>query len=277
MSNSVDRLFDSIPKLPTIPEVVRAIINQLNDPHAEMPDIARNVEKEQVIALKVLRLVNSAHFGLSQQIGSIDQATVMLGVNQLKTLVIATGIVGAIPKIENFDIKTFWKNSFRTAVYAKWIAEKTGLSGDIAYTAGLIGNLGTLLIHMAYPEQSTEIDQRAKAGLGSRSELERHHLGFSAQSACAELCRRWHFADDLTQTIEQSEQPMAHTEPSKLACVLHLARFISDCVYSAETETQILTKLPVPVTNGIGLPETFFRENLAALLAIKSNFSELLD
>jgi HD-like signal output (HDOD) protein len=129
MPKQMNQLFDNIQKLPQIPEVVRTIINQLNEPHAEMLNIAKNVEKEQVISLKILRLVNSAHFGLSRKVASIDQATVMLGMNQLKTLVIASGIVSSVPKIENFDIRKFWNNCFRTATYAKWIAEHNNLAG----------------------------------------------------------------------------------------------------------------------------------------------------
>lgn len=100
MPTSINQLFDQLHKIPQVPEVVRSIINQLNDPHADMLNIAKDVEKEQVIALKILRLVNSAHFGLSRKIGSINEAVSMLGLNQLKTLVIASGIVAATPDIK---------------------------------------------------------------------------------------------------------------------------------------------------------------------------------
>ena len=77
--------------------------------------------------MKVLRLVNSAHFGLSQKIGSIDDAVVMLGMSKLKTLVIASGIVNSVPDITNFDVNESWANSFRTVTYAKWLAEEIKL------------------------------------------------------------------------------------------------------------------------------------------------------
>ncbi|AEG01166.1 HDOD domain-containing protein [Methylomonas methanica] len=277
MPIQMTQLFDNIPKLPQIPEVVRTIINQLNDPHAEMLDIAKNVEKEQVISLKILRLVNSAHFGLSRKISSIDEATVMLGMNQLKTLVIASGIVSSIPNIANFDIKKFWNNCFRTAVYAKWFAEHTHESGDIAYTAGLIGNLGNLLIHMGLPSEANEIDQHARAGHSSRAKFERTCLGFTNQEVCAELCRRWKFGDELVQAIQQSGEPLSFDAPSPIACCLHLAQFISDAVDRGKTEAEILAALPYPVTEKIGLSEGFFNANLAELLSMKSNLEGLAD
>ncbi|MCK9605670.1 MAG: HDOD domain-containing protein [Methylomonas sp.] len=273
----MNQLFDNIPKLPQIPEVVRTIITQLNDPHAEMLDIAKNVEKEQVISLKILRLVNSAHFGLSRKISSIDEATVMLGMNQLKTLVIASGIVSSMPKIENFDIKRFWTNCFRTAVYAKWLAEHTHNSSEIAYTAGLIGNLGNILIHIGLPSAANEIDQHTKAGHLSRANFERTCLGFTNQDVCAELCRRWKFGDVLVEAIQHSGEPLTFEAPSPIACCLHLAQFISDAVENNKTEQDILAALPFQVAEKIGLSEAFLSANLAEILAIKSNLDGLVD
>jgi len=277
MPTQMNQLFDNIYKLPQIPEVVRTLINQLNDPHSEMLDIAQNVEKEQVIALKILRLVNSAHFGLSRKIGSIEEATVLLGMNQLKTLVIASGIVSSVPKIENFDIQKFWNNSFRTAAYAKWLAEHAKLSGDIAYTAGLLGNLGNLLIHMGLPKEANEVDQHSKAGHISRAELEKKCLGYTNQDVCAELCRRWKFADELSQAIEQSADPIAFEHPSDIACALKLAQFISDCLDRGMETEDILTAIPAPVAEKIGLANAFFSSHLTEMLALKSNLEGLAD
>ena len=62
MKLQINQLFDQIHNIPQVPEVVRMLISQLNDPNTKFDDIAKNVEKEQVISLKILRLVNSAHF-----------------------------------------------------------------------------------------------------------------------------------------------------------------------------------------------------------------------
>ncbi|MCQ8105059.1 HDOD domain-containing protein [Methylomonas sp. SURF-2] len=277
MPIQMNQLFDNIPKLPQIPEVVRTIINQLNDPQAEMLDIAKNVEKEQVISLKILRLVNSAHFGLSRKINSIDEATVMLGMNQLKTLVITSGIVCSMPKIENFDLRKFWNNCFRTAVYAKWLAEQSKLSGDIAYTAGLIGNLGNLLIHIGLPSEANEIDQHTRAGHSSRATFERNCLGFTNQDVCAELCRRWKFGDELIEAIQHSGEPLTYQQPSPIACCLHLAQFISDAVDKGRNEADILAALPLAIGEKIGLSEAFFDAKLAEITALKSNLEGLND
>ncbi|MFA5983456.1 MAG: HDOD domain-containing protein [Methylococcaceae bacterium] len=121
----MNQLFDKIYDLPQIPEVVKTLITQINNPNIDLNAIEKNIEKEQVISLKVLRLVNSAHFGLSKKIDSIQDAVAMIGINQLKILVVASGMVMAIPKVQGVNFKHFWEDSFRAATIAKWLASKT--------------------------------------------------------------------------------------------------------------------------------------------------------
>ena len=275
MPSQMNDLFDQIHKLPQIAEVIRVIINQLSDPNAAMQDVAKNVEKEQVVALKILRLVNSAHFGLSRKISSIEEATSLLGANQLKTLVIASGIVSAIPNIPNFDIKQFWNNSFRSATVAKWFAEQASLSGDIAYTAGLISNLGNLLIHMGAQREANEIDQHVKSG-SSRIEIERRRLGYTSLEVTAELCRRWKFADELIETIEHCGEPLLE-QASSLSAAVYLGRYISLCHDQNKSYDEIAEDFPLSVANKLGLTTEFIVEKLTEVLAIESNLVSLAD
>jgi HD-like signal output (HDOD) protein len=87
----INDLLNQTSKLPNVPEVVRQLIQALNDPNANYSEISQKVSEDQTLSLKILRLVNSAHFGLSRKVSSIDEATVILGMARLKTLVIASG------------------------------------------------------------------------------------------------------------------------------------------------------------------------------------------
>jgi len=78
MKSEITQLFDQIDNVPQVPEVVRILLSQVNDPNIDFIAIAKNVEKEQVISLKVLRLANSAFYGLTREVGSINQALVIL-------------------------------------------------------------------------------------------------------------------------------------------------------------------------------------------------------
>ncbi|MEQ1622695.1 MAG: HDOD domain-containing protein [Methylococcales bacterium] len=271
MKVQMNQLFDKIHQLPQIPEVVRTLITQFNDPKTNFDDIAKNIEKEQVISLKVLRLVNSAHFGLSRKIGSIQEAVFMLGMNQLRTLVIASGLVSSIPKIEGVDIKSFWSKSFNTATYAKWLAAESQVAPDLAFTAGLISHLGNILIHMGAPAAASEIDQHVKGGK-SRSAIEKARLGFTSEDVCAELCRRWHFSDELVQTVANSADPLATEDVIKSAHVVYLARYLSE----NQKNEAVLATFPFDVAKKIGLSEQYIHEHVAEILALESGLDGLV-
>ncbi len=276
MSAKMKKLFQQVHKIPQVPEVVRLLISQFNDPNIDLKAIAGNVEKEQVIALKVLRLVNSAAFGLPKKIASIEDAVVLLGMAKLRSLVIASGIVSSVSDIENFDVKQFWLDSFSTANYAKYLAAEVKCDENIAFTAGLISDLGRVLIHMGLAKESAEIEKRVNEG-HARPYIEKMRIGFTGQDVCAELCRIWKFSDELTIPVEQCGEPLIAEPVSKLACVVYLARHLSHCLKLQMTEEDILSGIPVEVVAELGLPASFFNENLTELLAMESGLDGLLD
>jgi len=124
MQPALEQLFNHIDDIPRVPEVVKTLLDQVNDPDIDFQAVASNVEKEQVLAIKVLRNVNSAHYGLRRRISSIQEALTILGMQEVRKLLIVTGLVETMPYLPNLDLSDFWQDSYRTATYAKWIAEK---------------------------------------------------------------------------------------------------------------------------------------------------------
>ena len=274
MPIEMNQLFDQVYKIPQVPEVVRNLIIQLNDPDFDMDVIAKNVTKDQVISMKVLRLVNSAHFGLSRKLASIEEAVVMLGMKQLKTLVIASGIVSSVPEIKDFDIKTFWSDSFRTATYAKWIADEIGADGETVFTAGLISDMGKLLIHMGEPSVAREIEQLVQVG-NERSQVEEHQLGFTNAEICAELCRRWKFPESLVQTVGQSNEPLKFEDVSAESCIVSIAKYLSECRRDNLSIEDMMETFPVEVLGKLSLDQEQLTEKLPTLLETNSGLESL--
>lgn len=277
MQIQINQLFDQVHNIPRIPEVVRALITQFNDPKTDFNAITKNIEKEQVIALKVLRLVNSAHFGLSRKVGTIQEAVTMMGLNQLRVLVIACGMVNSIPRIDGINIKHFWETSFRTATYAKWLAAESKQAPDLAFTAGLISSLGNILIHMGAPNAAAEIDQHVKTGHQSRSTLEINRLGFTSADVCAELCRRWHFSEELIKTVAECDAPLKTDDPYLPACIVYLARYLSESMAANLSPKEIYTAFPFSVAAKLGLSELFIEDNLQTILGLDSGLDGLVD
>lgn len=272
----MNKLFEQVHKVPQVPEVVRLLISQFNDPNVEMKDVASNVVKEQIIALKVLRLVNSAAFGLPKKIASIEEAVVLLGMGKLRSLVIASGIVSSVPDIKNFDIKQFWLNSFTTASYAKWLSNEANCNADIAFTAGLISGMGSILIQLGRPKEAADIELRIEEG-HKRAYIEKMRLGYTSQDVGAELCRRWKFSDDLIIPIAQCGEPLKFEPKSKIACTIFVARYFSLCKQQDKIEDEILADLPQDVFVQLGLSTAFIQQKLEELLSLESGLDGLLE
>ena len=98
----VEQLFDQAHELPQIPKLVQELIEGFNNEDINIDEIAEKIAMDQVITAKVLRLANSARFGMPRQVSSVDDAVVLLGFNALRTLVVASGVAAAFKKLDNF-------------------------------------------------------------------------------------------------------------------------------------------------------------------------------
>ena len=264
-------------KLPNVPEVVRQLIQQLNNPAADYGEIAEKVAKDQTLSLKILRLVNSAHFGLKRKVSSIDEAVVMLGMVRLKTMVIASGIAGSVKAVEGLDLKKFWAESFRVAALAKWFAERdTEVDPDIAFTAGLIHNIGRLLLHLSQPMRAQAIQTLIEESNCSRSDAEMERLGFTSPEAGQALLDMWNFPAELGIAVRQQKSPTSFEEPSELSAVINLACVVNAAIRNEDDLETLQAAFPADVATlaGVSADTT---DALEEALTLESGLDGLID
>jgi HD-like signal output (HDOD) protein len=268
-------LLSQTSKLPNVPEVVRQLVKELNNPNANYSHIVKKVSEDQTLSLKILRLANSAHFGLSRKVSSIDEATVILGMERLKTLVIASGFSNSVKGAEGLDIKKFWSESFRVATLARWFATRSDeVDPDIAFTAGIIHNIGRLLLHLAQPNHAKAIQILIEESKVSRSKAEIEYLGFTTQEAGQALLDLWHFPTDLGIAVKQHKNPLTFDNPLPLSAVLHLAGYINSSIREKRDEENVKESYPIDVTLIAGInPETI--DQLGEALTLESGLDDL--
>jgi HD-like signal output (HDOD) protein len=263
-------------KLPNIPAVIREIIQTINNPDADYGDISHKVAQDQTLSLKVLRLVNSAHFGLSRKVDSIDEAVVMLGMGKLKTLVVASGFANSAKNVEGLDLSQFWADVFQVAEISKWLAQisTTNISADLAFTTGIIHNIGQLLLHMAQPNRAIAIKTLVDSSPISRVEAEKERLGFTSADAGAALLELWNFPQTLADAVKYQHRPKDAANSQQLSAIINLACFISKESKNNDELASICQRLPQDIAQLAGIsisPE----EYIADALAIESNLSGL--
>ena len=190
-------IFSESQQLPHIPKVVQELIESFRDENADFDAISAKVALDQTLTAKVLRLANSAHYGVSRTIASTQDAVMLLGFDTLRTMVLASGLTGAFKAPEDFDIQQFWKNAFAIAALSKWLAKYTeDVDPETAFTCGMLHSIGQLLIQLVKPAEAKSISEAEELG-GKRFSLEENMLGFTSEEVGAELAKRWKFPDEM--------------------------------------------------------------------------------
>lgn len=196
----IDRLVEEIVTLPTLPRNLDRITRILEDPDPSLSELGRAIATDPAFALKTLRLVNSAYYGLRQEVSSVELAVTLLGLKVMKNLVV-TAIVCETLR----DSETLLRHSVGTALAARAFAEQTKprlrIDGETAFSFGLLHDIGKIIIVSFLPTEAKEIlELRAAEGL-RLYEAERRVLGTDHAELGARLATRWHLPQLLAATI----------------------------------------------------------------------------
>ena len=274
---SLSDLFAHSAQLPHIAKVVQELIDSMNDEDADMDQLSKKVAMDPALTAKVLRLANSAHYGLSRDVSSAHDAVTLLGFSTLRTMVLASGMTSAFNTPTGFDQAKFWRDAFSVAAISHWLAGFTP-DGDkeTAFTCGMLHSIGELLLHSTMPEAAHSIDQSVKLG-GTRHLLELVQLGFTSAEAGAELARRWNFPTAIQEAIAGQNNPELELAFSNLAGLLYLARYLRSCQHDHEREDDIIEGFPSHTAHQLGLDEQQLFDQLASLNELSSGLEGLLD
>lgn len=182
----------------TLPEVTSRIITVVDDPKSTARDLHNIIKNDPALAAKILKVVNSAFYGLPGQVSEIDRAIVLLGLSAVKNIAISASIsrLFTADKIsDKFSARDIWKHSVAVGVAARQFAVYNGRRAfaEEAFLAGLIHDLGLLVERQAYPDQLAEVIRQAGKGGRSFCDLEMEIIGADHQSLGSALAAKWKF------------------------------------------------------------------------------------
>ncbi len=247
-----DKLFSEAESLPTIPKVVQDLINALHNENVSVSEVARKIELDQVIAAKLLRLANSAYYGLNNRVASIDKAIHMLGFSTMRTLVIGVGLSGCFKSIPNVDLPTFWRHCIRVACVSRALARPAKVDANTAFTVGLMHAIGHLLMALGLPEMAALNASHAIHAI-DRNVVEEETFGFSFAVVSAELMSRWNFAPEFQTTMLNFNAPLDADPFGPLAGVLHLASWRVSFEEQGLSSGELFNIWPEEVADKLGI------------------------
>lgn len=216
-----DQLVEMVDKIPTFQESVHRILALTTSPDCSAKDLVQVIEHDPILTIKVLKLVNSAYFGLSQEVTSVNHSVVYVGINTIKNVAISVATTGALPKTNKagLNMNRFWEHSLAVGVIAKLLAENKGIGKNEQanyFVAGLLHDIGKVLFAHFIPEEYQQVLQKAEAEGIPLHQAEKEFLGFNHSEIGALVAEKWQLPSDLINSIkhhhgaaEQDQNPLS--------------------------------------------------------------------
>lgn len=222
-----------ISHIATLPEITLKIVELVESPKSTAQDLHKVIANDPALCARILKVVNSSFYGLPGQIGSINRAIVMLGLNAVKNIAIAASLAKLFRGGEltpNFSAKSLWVHSVITAATAKILADRLGFAvSDEAFLSGLIHDIG-IMVEMQY-DRARLIDVVQKVGSDSQGipavemiGIEESIFGANHQQFGAGLCHKWKFPSNFANVTGFHHKPLdAPLEARTLPCIVYIA------------------------------------------------------
>ena len=201
--------------LPTLPHVVSQVLEKTRNNDTNLEEVVNLIATDQALVSTYLRLVNSAFYGFSRRITTLKQAITLLGFRSVRNVVVNAGVAGVFRKrtFNNHYRHRLWDHSVCVAVAARTVAEKTGYKAkEEAFTAGLLHDIGKVVIDQYAPKDSATIMQMVEKGRDSRA-AEEEVLGVDHTKIGSWIAERWHLPKTLCWVIEHHHEPLAEDAP----------------------------------------------------------------
>ncbi|MBS0207925.1 MAG: HDOD domain-containing protein [Planctomycetes bacterium] len=214
---SLDELVEQTSGLYSLPAVAVDVLALTNDPQVGAADLKRCIEHDPALVVKLLRVVNSALFGLSRPVTDLTQAITLLGVKPLKLLVLGFSLPRSLSDgVQTQVLEAYWRHALTKAVAARHLAEQLRTaSGDDAFLAGLLADIGLLVLIQSLGDPYVQVVRRVRHLQRQLDDVERRALGFDHIELTAQLLRRWNMPAALVDAIASSAPHLDASQPTR--------------------------------------------------------------
>ncbi|HEY0061452.1 MAG TPA: HDOD domain-containing protein [Telluria sp.] len=253
---SLDDIVRNLQDLPSLPAVVMELLNAIDEEDVDVSVLAKKVSHDQALTAKTLRLANSSLYGLQVKVTTIQQAITFLGFQTTRNLITAAAVTGCFTRGQcpGFDDQAFWRHSIATAACCKVIARRVKFNQDYAFTAGLLHDIGRLVLVSAFPQQYQQVMAHLHASQGSVLEAEHAVMGVDHVAAGVALAEHWNFSDTMKAAIAFHHDP-AEAGAGILATIVHVANAIVHALDVAQDEDDLVPAVSTVAWTALGLNE----------------------
>jgi putative nucleotidyltransferase with HDIG domain len=216
LSNKIEK----INALPTVPATLRRISATLMKPHISLEELGRLIANDPALTSKILKMVNSAAYGFPGRISSVSHATMILGLNVIKGLLLGVSVFELMEK----TMIGLWKHSMACTVAARSIAQKNGVKEpEEVSISGLLHDIGKPVLTLLYAEQYEKAMQEAEEEDLTVHETEARYFQASHGEIGYLLVRQWNFPPNLCSAIRYHHTPRLSADFPLETAIVHVA------------------------------------------------------
>ncbi|MCB1880246.1 MAG: HDOD domain-containing protein [Gammaproteobacteria bacterium] len=224
-------------KLISLPDIYLRLRAVLDDPDFSMSDVSDVICRDPGMTARLLRLVNSAFFGLAAKIETVTRATSLLGTQQVHDLILATSVAETFDGMssEVMDMHRFWRRSIHCGVLSRLLANKCNvLDSERLFVAGLLRDIGHLVMYQTIPDLSRQAMEQSAATSQPLFKIEREIIGLDYARVGGALMRQWDLPKSLTQAAEFHVEPGRAVENALETAIVHLAALVAESCDAGE-------------------------------------------
>jgi len=241
---NIDSLLDGLVTLPSLPSTVSRITTLVNSPDSSLSDVAKAIHTDPALAIKTLRLVNSAYYGLANKVSSVDHAVALLGMKVIKNLVFTATVFDTFNKGTDALLRHSVSCGVAMRVLVGELVEYAAMDPEEAFVYGLLHDVGKIIMEQFLPKEVESALLLSRAKKVPMYTAERLVIGVDHAELGARLAQQWGLSKELVVAIEGHHNLARCSEDSlrSLAATLSIADFIcnaSGIVAAQRTVIQI--------------------------------------
>ncbi|HVO65725.1 MAG TPA: HDOD domain-containing protein [Syntrophales bacterium] len=253
-----EAMLEGMVELSSLPFIYIKINEAVNNPRSSIQDISGIISGDPGLTSRLLRLVNSAFYGFRSKVDTVSRALLMVGTQQVRDLALATSVMSLFKGIPGYlvSMESMWRHSVACGLAARMLA--SGLRSDtdeeLFFTAGIIHDIGRLVIFKKIPETAREMILRCKDSKEPLYEVEKEVLGFDHSDLGRLLAQSWNLPPSLEEVLACHHFPGEARQYPVEAGVIHIADYIVHGMQLGDSGEQYVPPLDERVWEISGIP-----------------------
>ena len=266
--------------LPTIPVVLSQVMSLTASDTSSVQDLTKILNQDQALTARILRVANSAYYGLRNKVTTIERAVVTLGFDMVRNLAASASFIhyfSSQNQHKDFPLNQFWVHATAVGVYSSTLArERGGVDHGDAFTAGILHDIGKLVMLVNLAKEFGQVLERVARDEMDFHEAEMAELGVGHDFVGGLILRRWNIPETLASAVEKHHKPLEAEDNFELAAILHITDFAARRFELGASGSPYIRPLSRKLINRLGMTPQDLKALLGRLAREKDNVFALI-